>query len=130
MTIIETILVWVSAFFGALGLVAMFVAATISLFKIDEADRHFGKLCPVEARLLKGLPFSFIRMTMYGLLILFWKTKIVRRFFLKGGNEITSLPRQAPKKLNRMLVSLYTSWVFCGIIAILGTFLCTLIIDV
>ncbi|WP_249978537.1 hypothetical protein, partial [Vreelandella olivaria] len=82
--------------------------------KIDEADRYFGAWESPEQKYLKGLPFSLHRMTRYGFSILFRKYWFMQRFYMKGKPELID---QAPVRLRRLLVWLYTSWMLCGIFA-------------
>ena len=116
MTIIEKVLILSAAFAGLLGLVLAFIASVVALFKIDEADRYFGEWDSPEQLYLKGLPFSFHRMTFYGLTILFKGRHIVKRFDLRGKEHLID---HAPVRLKRLLVWLYTSWVVCFVFAMI-----------
>ncbi|WP_249978896.1 hypothetical protein [Vreelandella olivaria] len=114
MTIAENIVGFGTGIFGLLGLALLFIASIVALFKIDEADRYFGAWESPEQLYLKGLPFSLWRMTGYGFNILFRKSRFMQCFYMKGKPELID---QAPVRLRRLLVWLYTSWMLCGIFA-------------
>ncbi len=115
MTIAEAIVGFGTGIFGLVGLALMLIAALVALFKIDEADRYFGAWESPEQLYLKGLPFSLSRMTCYGLTILFKGRRVIRQFNPQGKEHLID---QAPVRLKRLLVWLYTSWILCFVFAI------------
>ncbi|MCE8002239.1 hypothetical protein [Billgrantia ethanolica] len=107
---LETILIFSGAFCLFLGVALLIPAAIISLFKIVEADRYFGVgRFGGERRRLKGLPFSLGRMSEYGLLLLFSKTRFIKRRYAQELEQIAS--NAPPRKLVNLLVWLYSSWI-------------------
>ncbi|WP_249977298.1 hypothetical protein [Vreelandella olivaria] len=115
MTVTDIIFGFSGIFAGAIGLVLLFIASIVALFKIDEADHYFGEWDSLEQLYLKGLPFSLWRMTHYGFKILFRKSKFVQRVFMNGKPELID---QAPVGLKRLLVWLYAGGMLCLIFAI------------
>ncbi|HET8790774.1 MAG TPA: hypothetical protein VFM75_06155 [Modicisalibacter sp.] len=116
---IEVLLGLGGAAIGALSLMLLIVAAVISLFKIEEADRYYGVGKLGGKRLfLKGLPFSLGRMAEYGLVILFSRTRYVRK---KYSCELDLIDSNAPpKRLRNLLVWLYASWFISGSLAMIA----------
>lgn len=114
MTIAENIVGFGTGIFGLLGLALSLIASVVAFFKIDEADRYFGAWDSPEQLYLKGLPFSLHRMTFYGLTILFRGRHIIKRFDLRGKEHLID---QAPVRLKRLLVWVYSSWILCVILA-------------
>ncbi|MBA2778967.1 hypothetical protein [Billgrantia kenyensis] len=107
---LETFIIFAGAFCLLLGVALLVPAAIISLFKIVEADRHFGVgRFGGERLILKGLPFSLGRMTEYGLLMLFSKTQFVKRRYASELNQIAK--NAPPRRFVHLLVWLYSSWI-------------------
>lgn len=115
---LETVIIFLGAFCLLLGVTLLIPAAIISLFKIVEADRYFGVGRFGGERLtLKGLPFSLGRMSEYGLLLLFSKTRFVKRRYAQELEQIAS--NAPPRKLVSLLMWLYSSWVLLALVFML-----------
>lgn len=114
MELIETIVVFSGSFFGLTGFILTLVVLVVTLFKIDEADKYYGVGRLGGERLhLMGLPFWLSRMTEYGLVILFSRTRYVQNRY---GRELEQIAKHAPpKRLERLLVWLYATWFLCGV---------------
>nr|WP_297459117.1 hypothetical protein [uncultured Halomonas sp.] len=115
------------AFFGVLTLVLLAIACIVALFKIEEADRYYGTGPMGGERLqLTFLPWSMWRMTEYGMIIVFARTRFVQRFWREDLEAIKT--NNPPKRLERLLVWLYASWFLSGIaLSLLGGLLLLLL---
>ncbi|SDK85171.1 hypothetical protein SAMN05661010_00304 [Modicisalibacter muralis] len=99
----------VGTFFGVLGLALLAIACIVALFKIGEADRYYGVGTMGWGRSqLTFPPWSIWRMTEYGMIILFARTRYVQR---RWGDDLELVKANTPPKwLERLLVWLYASW--------------------
>lgn len=114
---IEVVLWLIVGGIGAVSITLLPFVVLVSLFKIDEADRYYGVGKLGGQRLvLKWPPFSFCRMTEYGLIVLFSNTHYVRR---KYRYELKVIAENSPpKKLRNLLVWLYAIWGISGVVAL------------
>lgn len=107
---VTNVLGWTGSLLGVIGFFLLVIACLVSLFKIDEADDYFGQLASPEQLHLKGLPFSFSRMGVYGLAILFWETRIAKKMFSHADRKLI---HDSPLRLRRLLVYLYANCFIC-----------------
>lgn len=106
---------------GALSFVLLGIACIVALFKIGEADRYYGVgTMGWGHSQLTFLPWSMWRMTEYGMILLFARTRYVQR---RWGEDLELVKaNNPPKRLERLLVWLYASWFISGSLAtIAGT---------
>lgn len=116
---IEGVILYGLAFFCALELALLPIACIVALFKIEEADRYYGVGSMGGERLyLTFLPWSMWRMTEYGMVILFARTRVVQRLW--GSDLVLIEANQPPENLRRLLIWLYAGWFLCGSVALVA----------
>ena len=116
---IEIVLGIGGAAIGLLSFALLPIACIVALFKIEEADRYYGVGSLGGERLyLTFLPWSMWRMTEYGMVILFARTRVVQRLW--GSDLMLIETKQPPENLRRLLIWLYASWFLCGSVALIA----------
>lgn len=111
------ILTLIGAAIGVAAFVLVILSLLLAPWIIDKADHYFHLLKLGKEPLAKGYPLSTGRMSHYGLIMIFCRTRPIKRWVLNGRDDRVKAIETSPRWIRYIMMWVYGGAMLCTVLA-------------